>query len=97
MVMPPAAIAVRIKILAARRVPGPTVLALTPVIIAGLRGWIRLAAVTPAKRTRVERPSSRCPSLELTKITVKSAPACSLRIPSGWRFAPLRTVIFLGT
>jgi hypothetical protein len=39
--MLPAAMTVRIKILAAMRVPGLTVLALTPVIIAGLRGRIR--------------------------------------------------------
>jgi hypothetical protein len=38
MAVPPAAMTVRIKIRAAMRVPGLTVLALTPVIIAGLRG-----------------------------------------------------------
>ena len=41
----------------------------------------RLAAVTPADpRPRGDRPSSRRSSLEPTKITVKSAPAFSLRV-----------------
>jgi hypothetical protein len=38
----------------------------------------RLAAVTPAEHACAERPSSRRSSLEPTKITVKSAPACGL-------------------
>src|SRR6516164_6176696 len=38
MAVPPAAMTIRIKILAAMRVAGLTVLVLTPVIIAGLRG-----------------------------------------------------------
>jgi hypothetical protein len=42
MAMPPAAMAVSIRILAAKRVPGLTVLALTPVMIAGPVGRIRL-------------------------------------------------------
>jgi|SRR6516162_1771121 hypothetical protein len=41
MAVPPAAMTVRIKIRAAMRAPGLTVLALTPAIIAGLRGGVR--------------------------------------------------------
>ena len=40
----------------------------------------RLTAVTPAERTRRGRPSSRRSVLSRAKITVKSAPACGLRV-----------------
>lgn len=60
--------------------------------------------LSPADRRHARQPRPRgnghplgAPSLEPTKITVKSAPACGLRVPAGWRSAPLRTVIFFGT
>jgi hypothetical protein len=54
----------------------------------------RSAAVMPPSASLWRRPPSRRSSLEQTKITVKSAPACGLRV-FAWRYAPLWTVILV--